>query len=132
MTPFNNPTVLLLDEAVNCDGSLTKTWLEKNGCQVRQIDSVFDAIELITDITSDCRPSFVLMNSGESTGDSAETMQMLHDLSDSHELPIYAIASNESRNFEAQNSEFSNLIEDLESLRPLISNLQAASYAKAA
>ena len=132
MTPFSNPTVLLLNETVNCDGDSAKMWLENSGCQVFQIDSVFDAIEVITDITSDYRPSFVLMNSDNSSNDCAETMQLLHDLSDSHELPIYAIASDINSNSEKPETEFSTLIRDIESLRPMINNLLGASYAKAA
>lgn len=118
------PTVLLLDEAGR--KTTTKRWLEKRGYNVEQVDCVSDAIENTTDYTLGTRPSMILLNFGQAAEISAEKLRLLQDITDFEDVPLVALSDSPQKDGEMLT------IENLEALQPLMNNLLAKTFAKAA
>ena len=125
-----SPTVLLIDEHFD-DVCLTETWLEEKGYHVRKAATVFDAVEEMTDITLDSRPSMVLFNSTQSSEFCSETMQFLHEIGEMRGVPIVTL-TNQKANAFTQDAENFVIVDDLSKLSLLLSRLVPTSYAKAA
>ena len=121
------PTVLLLEETTDGGTTTTKVWLQKRGYNVRQVETLSDAIESTTDFTLDARPSLILLNFGLSEI-CREKLRLLQDVTDFEDVPLIAL-SDSPENFIGDKI---MTIETLEALQPLMSSLRANTYAKAA
>lgn len=119
------PTVLLLDEAGR--KTTTKRWLQKRGYNVKQVDCVSDAIENTTDYTLGTRPSMILLNFGQANEICADNLRLLQDITDFEDLPLVALSDSPQEGGGKMLT-----IENLEALQPLMNNLLAKTYAKAA
>jgi DNA-binding response OmpR family regulator len=84
----DSPTVLLL-EACSHERVSTKIWLEENGYNVLEVESVFAALETMSDFTLDSRPTCVLLSADFSTPDCIEAKQMLREFDEFKGVPIY-------------------------------------------
>ena len=123
------PTVLLLDETSQ-DGvaTTTKVWLQKRGYNVKQVKCLTDAVERTIDFTLGARPSLILLNFGQASETSEENLRLLQDITDFEDIPLIAL-SDSSDDFIGDKI---LTIETLEALQPLMNNLRANTYAKAA
>lgn len=123
------PTVLLLDETSQ-DGvaTTTKVWLQKRGYNVKQVNCLTDAVERTIDFTLGTRPSLILLNFGQALDINEEKLRLLQDITDFEDIPLIAL-SDSSDDFIGDKI---LTIETLEALQPLMNNLRANTYAKAA
>ncbi|MDQ4120621.1 MAG: hypothetical protein M3209_04140 [Acidobacteriota bacterium] len=122
------PTVLLLDKASDGETTITNIWLKKHGYNVKQVECLMDVIENTIDFTLDTHPSLILLNCGQVGDISEDKLRLLQEITDSENVPVFALANSKS-NFVGDKI---RTIENLEALQPLMKNLLAASYAKAA
>lgn len=122
------PTVLLLDKAADGEKTTTNVWLQRQGYNVKQVDCLTDVIESAIDFTLEARPSLILLNCGQAADVCQEKLRLLQEITDSEEVPLVAL-SGSKENFIGD--KILN-IENLEALQPLMRNLSAGTYAKAA
>lgn len=122
------PTVLLLDKSADGERTTTNIWLQRQGYNVNQVEYLMDVIESAIDFTLGARPSLILLNCGQVEDVCEERLRLLQEITDSKELPVVLMASSKI-NFIGDKI---LTIENLEALQPLMNNLLAKSYAKAA
>lgn len=122
-------TVLLLEEMTD-DAKCTKTkdWLQNRGYNVKQVNCLTDAIESTMDFTLDSRPSVILLDFGQVSDISEDSLRLLQDITDFEDVPLVAL----SDSAEELSGDKMWTIENLEALQPLMNNLLAKSFAKAA
>lgn len=122
------PTVLLLDKARDGEKTTTNVWLQRHGYNVKQVESLADAIESTIDFTLDARPSLILLNCGQVSDVCEDKLRLLQEITDSRNLPLIALPGS-TRNFVGDKI---RTIESLEAIKPLMNNLLPDSYSKAA
>lgn len=115
------PTVLLLDETAKNKASNTCLGLKNLGYNVKQVNSLSDAIESATDFTTDARPSLILLDFGQVTDISEEKLRFFQDFTDFEDVPLVAL-SDCADQFVGDNIV---TIENLDSLQQLMKNLRA-------
>ena len=90
------PSVLFIDELCGTK-NLTRNWLQKNGCTVQEVKSLFEAMEEISDFTVEHRHDVVLLNADLFNRNFADIIEMFHGSLGATELPIFALAEENSQ-----------------------------------
>lgn len=121
LTNFH-PTVLLIDE-LNKDCLLMTSWLETNGYNVRQANHIYDALEEVTDITLEQRPSMILLNSYSSSQDCLWVMDTLHEFSEKRAVPIVSLSALNDENDSVYSDDNYLQVENFDLLKPLMKTL---------
>lgn len=124
-----SPTVLLLDESIDESYSV-KSWLETRGYNVRETNDVYDALEEMTDMTLEVRPSMILLNSYLSIQDSSWVMNSLQEIARERDVPIVSLRTNDNSEILAEMDEQFVQVDSFDSLKPLMQTLLPI-YAKA-
>lgn len=114
-----SPVVVLVDELEN-GGDTIKSWLEDNGYHVRKVAEIYDALEEVTDITLERRPSMILLNSYLSAQDCSWIIDSLYASAREQYFPIISLSEINDRNVLTGIEEHFIRVENFDLLKPLM------------